>query len=149
MKKGKTSKLNLYKEIKTNYGTVDSKNLKSIFINIQSWAEPTDEYDNWNRIVNNLSRQIKHTVYEHYNRAIFNDTFIVDLDLRTSGIMYGKKSFMNLEVNLYLKNEMDFKSNTLKNEVKKIIQMIYKDSIIKNHFFTFSSSKKESISIIA
>jgi len=138
MKKGKTSKLNLYKEIKTNYGTVDSKNLKSIFINIQSWAEPTDEYDNWNRIVNNLSRQIKHTVYEHYNRAIFNDTFIVDLDLRTSGIMYGKKSFMNLEVNLYLKNE-----------VKKIIQMIYKDSIIKNHFFTFSSSKKESISIIA
>jgi len=147
MKKGKTTKLNLYKEIKTNFGTVDSKNLKSIFINIQSWAEPTDEFDNWNRIVNNLSRKVKHSVHNRANRNVFDDKFIVDLDLRTSGIMYGKKSFMNLEVNLYLKKELDFKSTTLKNEVKNIISSIYKDSFLNNEYFNFTASKKDSVSI--
>jgi hypothetical protein len=71
----------------------------------------------------------------------------VDLDLRTSGIMYGKKSFMNLEVNLYLKKELDFKSTTLKNEVKNIISSIYKDSFSNNEYFNFTASKKDSVSI--
>ena len=38
MKKGKSVKLNLYNPIKSVYGTVDSKNLKSVYINIQSWV---------------------------------------------------------------------------------------------------------------
>ena len=51
MKKGKSVKLNLYNPIKSSYGTVDSKNLKSIYINIQSWVTPKFEHDNWNRVV--------------------------------------------------------------------------------------------------
>ena len=59
MKKGKSVKLNLYNPIKSVYGTVDSKNLKSVYINIQSWVTPKEDYDNWNRIVSNLGREIK------------------------------------------------------------------------------------------
>ena len=70
MKKGKSVKLNLYNPIKTVYGTVDSKKLKSIYINIQSWVNPKDEYDNWNRIVSNLGREIKHSVYKSINTNI-------------------------------------------------------------------------------
>jgi len=55
MKKGKSVKMNLYYPIKSTYGTVDSKNLKSVYINIQSWVTPKFEQDNWNRIVGNLS----------------------------------------------------------------------------------------------
>jgi hypothetical protein len=51
MKKGKSVKLNLFNPIKSVYGTVDSKNLKSVYINIQSWVTPKEEYDNWNRVV--------------------------------------------------------------------------------------------------
>jgi hypothetical protein len=48
---------------------------------------------------------------------------------------------MNLEINLFTKQEMDFKGSQLKEFVKKIIKEIYKDCIIKNDYFTFSSSK--------
>ena len=141
MKKGKTIKINQYESLKTSYGTVDSKNLKSLYINLQTWVLPKDEYENWARIVGNLSREIKHSVYESLNRELFHENFIVDLDLRTSGIQVGKKSFMSLEINLFTKNELDFKSTIVKDSVKKIIKEIYKNCIIRNTKFLFSSSK--------
>ena len=64
MKKGKSVKLNLYHPIKSIYGTVDSKNLKSVYINIQSWVTPKNEEYNWTRVVSNLNREIKNSVTE-------------------------------------------------------------------------------------
>ena len=143
MKKGKSVKLNLYNPIKSVYGTVDSKNLKSVYINIQSWVTPKFEYDNWNRIVCNLSRDIKHSVYNSINTELFKEQTIVDLDLRTSGISHGKKSFLNLEVNLYTNQEIDFKSIEIKNSVKQIIKNIFKENVIQNKYFEFSTSKND------
>lgn len=143
MKKGKSVKLNLYNPIKSVYGTVDSKNLKSLYINIQSWVTPKFEHDNWNRIVCNLSRDIKHSVYNSINTELFKEQSIVDLDLRTSGISHGKKSFLNLEVNLYTNQEMDFKSVEIKNSVKQIIKNIFKENVIHNKYFEFSPSKND------
>jgi hypothetical protein len=143
MKKGKSVKLNLYNPIKSSYGTVDSKNLKSVYINIQSWVTPKFEHDNWNRVVCNLSREIKHSVYNSIATNIFQEKSIVDLDLRTSGISHGKKSFFNLEVNLYTNIELDFKSYEIKESIKKIIKNIFKNNIVENKYFDFSTSKKE------
>lgn len=142
MKKGKSVKLNLFNPIKSVYGTVDSKNLKSVYINIQSWVTPTDDYENWNRIVSNLGREIKHTVFDSINKKIFQEKSIVDLDLRTSGISHGKKSFFNLEINLYTVCDMDFKCNEIKDSVKTIVREIYRNNIFHNKYFEFSSSKK-------
>lgn len=143
MKKGKSVKLNLYNPIKSVYGTVDSKNLKSVYINIQSWITPKYDTENWNRIVGNLNREIKHSVFNSINQKIFQEKSIVDLDLRTSGISHGKKSFFNLEVNLYTNIELDFKSYEIKESIKKIIKNIFKNNIIENKYFDFSTSKKE------
>jgi hypothetical protein len=143
MKKGKSVKLNLYNPIKSSYGTVDSKNLKSVYINIQSWVTPKFEHDNWNRVVCHLSREIKHSVFNSITTDIFQEKSIVDLDLRTSGISHGKKSFFNLEVNLYTNIELDFKSYEIKESIKKIIKNIFKNNIIENKYFDFSTSKKE------
>ena len=142
MKKGKSVKLNLFNPIKSIYGTVDSKNLKSVYINIQSWVTPKIEQDNWNRIVCNLSREIKHSVYNSINQSIFKEKSIVDLDLRTSGISHGKKSFFNLEVNLYTNEELEFKSLEIKESVKKIVKVIFKNNISNNNYFNFSTTKK-------
>jgi hypothetical protein len=122
MKKGKSVKLNLFSPIKSVYGTVDSKNLKSLYINIQSWVSPKFEHDNWNRVVCNLNREIKHSVFNSIDSTLFKENSIVDLDLRTSGISHGKKSFFNLEVNLYTNQEFDFKSPELKESIKKIVR---------------------------
>lgn len=142
MKKGKSVKLNLYNPIKSVYGTVDSKNLKSVYINIQSWVTPKQEYDNWNRIVSNLGREIKHSVFESINQKLFQEKSIVDLDLRTSGITHGKKSFFNLEINLYTNSELDFKSIEIKNSIKSMVKSIFKNNIQQNKYFEFSTSKK-------
>jgi hypothetical protein len=40
MKKGKTSKIQGFKLAKVIYGTVDSVNFKSLYLNIQTWVEP-------------------------------------------------------------------------------------------------------------
>jgi hypothetical protein len=142
MKKGKSVKLNLYNPIKSVYGTVDSKNLKSVYINIQSWVTPKQEYDNWNRVVSNLGREIKYSVFESINQKLFQEKSIVDLDLRTSGIFHGKKSFFNLEINLYTNSELDFKSIEIKDSVKTIVKSIFRNNIQQNKYFEFSTSKK-------
>jgi hypothetical protein len=142
MKKGKSVKVNLSNNFKSVYGTVDSKNLKSVYINIQSWVSPKEEMENWNRIVCNFSRELKHTVFESIDTSLFIPNSIVDLDLRTSGIFYGKKSFLNLEINLFADKEIDFKSNILRNSVKKIINDIQEHNFYSNKYFDFSLTKK-------
>lgn len=142
MKKGKSVKLNLYNPIKSVYGTVDSKNLKSVYINIQSWVTPKKEYDNWNRIVSNLGREIKQSVFESINKKLFQEKSIVDLDLRTSGITHGKKSFFNLEINLYTNSELDFKSTEIKDSIRSMVKSVFRNNIQQNKYFEFSTSKK-------
>ena len=136
MKKGKTSHITGFKTTKVHYGTVDSINLKSLYLNIQTWVEPTIISDNWQRIVLNLSRAIKHTLYEILDRSVFQDNFIVDLDLRSSGLTLKKKSFMNLEINLYVKNqEIDFKSKKLHDTLKQMSKKIISQNLTKNEYF--------------
>jgi hypothetical protein len=142
MKKGKSVKMNLSPSFKSMYGTVDSKNLKSLYINIQSWVLPKTELDNWNRVVCNLSRELKHTVFDSIDTSVFVKNTIVDLDLRTSGICSGKKSFFNLEINLFLEKQVDFKSSELKDSIKKIVRNIQKTNITNNDYFEFSMTKK-------
>ena len=141
MKKGKTSQLHGFKTAKVIYGTVDSINLKSLYLNIQTWVEPIEESENWTRVVLNMNRSVKHSVFNNINKELFDDKFIVDLDLRTSGLQMKKKSFMNLEINLYLTQEIDFKSVKLKKYLKNITKEIYSDVFNKNDYFKFYLTK--------
>ena len=119
MKKGTTSKIQGFNTSKIVYGTVDSINFKSLYLNLQTWVEPINEPENWTRVVLNLSRAVKHSVYETLDKELFDDSFIVDLDLRSSGLTLGKKSFMNLEINFFLnEEELDFKSKEIKENLK-------------------------------
>lgn len=148
MKKGKTSQINDFESVKCVYGTVDSKNLKSIYIIIQGWIEPIIEIENSNRLVSILERQIKHTVLSSIDYTTFKKTTIVDLDLRSSGIQKGKRSFLNLEINLYLTNHIDFKSFMLKDKVKKIINDVYNDNLLKSKYFTLHLTKNKEFNTI-
>ena len=148
MKKGKTAKLTGFRTSKVHYGTVDSKNFKSLYLNIQTWAEPKIEVENWTRVVLNLTRAVKHSIYENLEKDFFDEKFIVDLDLRTSGLQLKKKSFMNLEINLFLKQEIDFKSTKLKKSLKNIIKEIYSDVLTKNEYFKFYLTKNGNTKLI-
>jgi hypothetical protein len=146
MKKGKTSQIDGFDNAKIIYGTVDSVNLKSIYLNIQTWVEPILELEDWNRVVLNLSRDVKHSIYETMNQEVFNNTFIVDLDLRSSGLSQLKKSFMNLEINFYLNQEnLEFKDDSIKNTLHKITSEIFNRNFNKNKYFNFYLTKTTKI----
>jgi len=149
MKKGKTSKLNILKDAKCHYGTVDSKDFKSLYIVIQTWVEPQDDYENWNRITGQIKRQIQHTLLEVTDYTLFDKKQIVDLDLRTSGIQKNKKSFLNLEVTLFLNKEnVDFKSIYLREKIKQMINGIYTDDLKNSKYFTLSKTKDKELVLI-
>lgn len=142
MKKGKTARIIGVKNAKVTYGTVNSVEFKSLYLNIQTWVEPIRDSENWQRVVLNFSREIKHAIYEKLDRKLFEEKFIVDLDLRSSGISVGKKSFANLEINLFLKqNDLDFKSTGLKDSLKKITKGIFDNTFSKNDYFKFHLTK--------
>ena len=145
MKKGKTAKISGIKSAKMVYGTVDSMELKSLYLNIQTWVEPKTEEENWNRVVLNMSRSIKHSVLETLDTKLFKDNFIVDVDLRSSGINLGKKSFMNVEINLYLNEPLDFKSKFIKSSLKNIVKGFQSNIMTKNNYFKFYLTKKGNI----
>ena len=145
MKKGKSCVMKGYRQIKCSYGTVDSKSLKSIYLNIQSWVEPKGLEMDWMRPVSILNKNIKTVLSEIINNNLFNDKFIVDLDLRTSGISLNKRSFMNLEITFFVKNDTDFKSSELKNELKNIISTIEKDCFKNSKYFKFYLTKKDKL----
>jgi hypothetical protein len=149
MKKGKTSKLNIFDDAKCHYGTVDSKKLKSIYIVLQTWVEPKDDYNNWTKITGEIKRQILHTLLEVVDHTTFEKKQIVDLDLRTSGIQKNKKSFLNLEMTLFVhKENVDFKSIILRSKIKNVLQSIYKDDLKNSKYFTLSRTKiKETVSV--
>ena len=87
--------------------------------------------------------QIDFPYYKRFTeKKLFQEKSIVDLDLRTSGISHGKKSFFNLEINLYTNSEMDFKSVEIKDSIKTIVKSIFRNNIQQNKYFEFSTSKK-------
>ena len=142
MKKGKTSKLTGFRSSKVSYGTVDAKEFKSLYLNLQTWVQPKKDSYNWDRVVLNMTKSIKQSIHQNINKTIFDDKFIVDLDLRSSGLKLNKKSFLNLELNLFIiEKDMDFKSVRLKRVLKKLVTDIYSDVLVRNEYFRFYLTK--------
>jgi hypothetical protein len=142
MKKGKTCKLNGFTKLKSTYGTVDSKTFKSLYLNIQSWVTPQRSVENWSRVVNILSREIKETINEFLDTSLLQPKFILDLDLRTSGLVVGKKSFMNLEITFFVEKNVEFKSVTLRTHLQNLTSIINSVNFTKNKNFEFEKTKK-------
>ena len=67
MKSGKFINLNVNEQFKCGYGTVDSKNLKSIYSKITCWIEPTNNVTNWNTVIGGLKRKISGKLTETLN----------------------------------------------------------------------------------
>jgi len=142
MKKGKTCKLNGFTRLKSTYGTVDSKTFKSLYLNIQSWVTPQKSVENWSRVVNILNREIKETINEILDLTLLQPKFILDLDLRTSGLIVGKKSFMNLEITFFVAKNIEFKSTLLKTHLQNLTSLINSHNFTKNTYFKFEKTKK-------
>jgi hypothetical protein len=141
MKTGKYIPLGEYNEVKIGYGTVDFKNLKTIYLKLNSWLQPENETDDFDHVIHRSRRKIKEIVY-NLNTPYFKEQSIVDLDIRTKGIKLEKRSFMNLEVTLYVDKQFDVKSKELRNTIKRLIEDIVDLGLHEKKLFNFYKTKK-------
>jgi hypothetical protein len=135
MKNGKYIPLGTYQDVKIGYGTVDYKNLKTIYLKLNSWLQPDNETDDFDHTILKSRRKIKEIIYNLQNPH-FRQQSIVDLDIRTKGIKLEKRSFMNLEVTLYIDRQFDVKSKEVRNMVKNLMENLINDGLNSYSIFT-------------
>lgn len=140
MKVGKYIPLGEYNNVKIGYGTVDFKNLKTVYLKLNSWVEPSNEDVDFNDLISKSRKKIKHKIYD-LNDKKFKPQSIVDLDIKTNGVRLNKRSFMNLEITLYVNEFFDVKSKPVKTEIKTFIERIIDDDLIDKDLFNFHKNK--------
>lgn len=146
MKTGKEVKNNSFKEFNVAYGSVDNKNPKAVYLNISSWLEPLNDGEiNYNRAIRNINKRIKQSIFS-FNQdgycCFLKDRTIVDLDIRESGIRFGKRSFMNCEVTLFSTIEIPINDDEMKDSLMVMIKHIIDDVLKRNEYFSFNKKKK-------
>lgn len=147
MKTGKEIKNNTFKKYNVTFGSVDNKNAKSVYINLSSWIQPkeNDESLNYNRCIKNINKKIRQTVYNllnSENTPFLKNLTIIDLDIRESGIKYGKRSFMSCEITLYTSEEIPINDEYMKEMLAKIYSSVIKNVFEVNEIFNFHKKKK-------
>lgn len=141
MKTGKYIPLGTYNDVKIGYGTVDFKNLKTIYLKLNSWLQPNNDEEDFDILIFKTRKEIKKLIYD-LNLQNFRPQSIVDLDVRTKGIKKEKRSFMNLEITLYVDNKFDVKSKETKKMIGDIIKTIIDQCLIDENLFNFYKTKK-------
>jgi hypothetical protein len=140
MKTGKFIPMGFHQNIKIGYGTIDYKNLKTVYITLNSWVSPglVDDYD---QIISKTRNGIRHYLYNLENN-FFKKESIVDLDIRTKGVKLEKKSFMNLEITLFVQRQFDIKEKEVKGYIKNLSESIIDNHLTDKNLFNFHKNKK-------
>jgi hypothetical protein len=147
MKKGKELKIEQFRNYNIVYGSVNNKAPKAIYINISAWADPRTEGEiRYGRIIRNLDKEIRQALFNELSLDVASpfakDRTIIDFDIRESGIKYGKRSFINCEITLYLNYEIPVNSEYLMPIVEDIVNVVIKNIFESNKNFTFHKKKK-------
>lgn len=146
MKNGKEIKLKKFKKYNVVYGTVDSKKTKTLYITISSWVEPKiNEEIDYSKINKIINKKLKQVIFNHLNHGFqpnFNrQLFIVDFDIKESGIKYGKRSYMKTDITLFVDDEIIFKSEKTKDYLENLTETIINNVFETNEHFEFYSKK--------
>jgi superfamily II helicase len=146
MKTGKEIKTNKFKNYNVTFGSVNNKNPKAIYINISSWAQPKEEDElSYTSSIRGLNKKIRqnlfNTLSEDSDSLFDKNRTIVDLDIRESGIRYGKRSFMSCEITLYLYNEYSITTTYMKDKLEWLTDNLVKNVFENNKIFEFNKKK--------
>ena len=146
MKKGKELKVNQFKNYNVVYGSVDNKNPKALYINISAWAEPRNEDETrYGRVIRNFDKKIRQAVYNFLGESktgLFSkDRTVVDFDIKESGVKFGKRSFANCEITLYLVNELSLTTEYLQEIITDLINNVIKTNFENSRDFNFHKKK--------
>ena len=103
--------------------------------------EPDESCDNYDSIVRTSRNNIKKLIY-NLGMGLFRPESIVDLDIRTKGITKEKRSFMNIEITLYVLEQINIKDKTLKNDLDNLLKEIVDSCLDNKLLYNFHKKKK-------
>ena len=76
------------------------------------------------------------------DKTKFKDNIIVDLDLRSSGVALGKKSFMKCEMTLFTNSKFNLKDVKTIHRIEEKTRKLINEELKDNQYFSFHSAKK-------
>lgn len=141
MKIGKFIPLGDYKQVKIGYGTVDFKNLKTIYLKLNTWVEPEKSENDFDKTILTTKRKIKNLIKEYDFNDYFKKESIVDLDIRTKGIKMNKRSFMSLDITLFVDKHFDIKTQNIKGMFKNFMCNSIDQCLSDKNLFNFNKNK--------
>ena len=133
---GKEKKLFTDERFRVKYGTIDAVKLNAIYINVESWVQPKD-IENYESYIRLMRKQIIVNIKDKIDKAYFKQNFIVDLDLRASGMSDDKKSFMFIELTVYPEEKIKFNSPLMFKKMRELSNLII-ESLEQNKLSYFS-----------
>ena len=120
---GKEKKLFVDDKFRVKYGTIDAVKLNAVYLNVESWVIPK-EVENYESFIRLIRKKIIINIKDKLDKNSFNDNFIVDLDLRASGMSLNKKSFMFIEVTVYPKEKIKFNSTLMFKNMRDLSNLV-------------------------
>ena len=142
MKRGKEITLESKENYKVKLGTIDNKDPKTVYLNVSAWGQPLSDEENYSSILNNLRKNVKQELYSKIKNSNYSsEKYIVDLDMRSSGISQSKRSFMSCEITLFQKEKYPVNTPISIKEGSKIVSNIIENCFEDNSFFKFYKTK--------
>lgn len=144
MGRGKEMKINTDKNYNIRFGTVDNKNPRSVYIQISAWGKPKDSMvDDYDSLLRKKSKKIKNELFNSLKEEFFHKKkCIVDFNMASSGINYGKKSYMSVEMTLFKKEPLlPINSDELIEELDDISKNIIDNIFEVDEHFKFFKTK--------
>jgi hypothetical protein len=143
MKRGKEISLEIKENYKVKLGTIDNKDPRTIYLNVSAWGEPLTEEDNYDSVLNNLRKKVKQKLYTNIKDSNYNnERYIVDLDMRSSGITKSKRSYMSCEITLFQKDRIPVNNPITISEGNRLVNNLINDCFDCNNHFKFYKTKK-------
>jgi hypothetical protein len=142
--RGTEIKLDDYKDLNVVFGSIDKNNPKTIYVRLSGWGNPIDYFEDndYKTIIRQLSKKIRRIIFRELNSDFYNSMTMIDLDMRESGIIDNKSSFMSCEITLFQSNNYLLDSNEVSDELNRVIKIIIDKVFEDNEYFKFFKKKK-------
>jgi hypothetical protein len=109
---------------------------------MQCWVQPKEDEANWDRVIQSIRKEIKVCVFKQLMTPMFSQNFIVDLDLRSSGIQLDKRSFLSCEITLYINDQLDIRSEDFQSTMNGIATNVLQNCpTLFEHFHIFERKR--------
>lgn len=142
--RGTEMTLNKFKSLSVVVGSIDKHNPKTLYIRISGWGNPINYYEDndYKSIIRKFDKQIRSNLFRELNLDFNKTMSMVDLDMRDSGIINNKSSFMSCEITLFQINNYLLESEEISKEVNRIVKVIIDDVFENNKYFKFFKKKR-------